>query len=30
VLGLDEAPTDQQVRRIESIPNIFSARLVRL
>jgi D-3-phosphoglycerate dehydrogenase len=30
VLGLDEAPTDEQVRRVESIPNIFSARLVRL
>ncbi|HLZ71558.1 MAG TPA: phosphoglycerate dehydrogenase [Dehalococcoidia bacterium] len=30
VLQLDEAPTEAQIRRIESIPNVFSARLVRL
>ncbi len=29
VLGLDEAPTDEQIRRCERVPNIFSARLVR-
>lgn len=29
VLGLDEAPTEEQIRRCESVPNIFSARLVR-
>jgi len=30
VLGLDEAPSEGQLSRVESIPNIFSARLVRL
>ena len=30
VLGLDEAPTPDQVRAIEQIPQIYSARLVRL
>ena len=30
VLELDEAPTAEQLREIEAIPNIFSARLVRL
>jgi len=29
-LGLDEAPTDEQIRRIEGIPDISSARLIRL
>lgn len=30
VLGLDEAPTPEQLRQIEAIPDIFSARLIRL
>jgi D-3-phosphoglycerate dehydrogenase / 2-oxoglutarate reductase len=30
VLELDEAPTAEQVKEIEAIPNIFSARLVRI
>ncbi len=30
VLQLDEAPSETQIRRVESIPDIFSARLVRL
>jgi D-3-phosphoglycerate dehydrogenase len=30
VLGLDEAPTPEQLQRIKSIPDIYSARLVRL
>ena len=30
VLELDEAPTEAQIKEIEAIPNIFSARLVRL
>lgn len=30
VLELDEAPTEEQIKEIEAIPNIFSARLVRL
>jgi D-3-phosphoglycerate dehydrogenase len=30
VLELDEEPTEEQIREIEAIPNIFSARLVRL
>ncbi len=30
VLQLDEAPSPEQIHRIEAIPNIFSARLVRL
>jgi D-3-phosphoglycerate dehydrogenase len=30
VLELDEAPTAEQVKEIEAIPNIYSARLVRL
>jgi D-3-phosphoglycerate dehydrogenase / 2-oxoglutarate reductase len=30
VLGLDEAPTPEQLHRIEAIPDIYSARLVRL
>ncbi|MHB8577896.1 MAG: phosphoglycerate dehydrogenase [Dehalococcoidia bacterium] len=30
VLGLDECPSDAQLRRIEEIPDIFSARLLRL
>jgi D-3-phosphoglycerate dehydrogenase len=30
VLGLDEAPTAEQLRQIEAIPDIYSARLVRL
>jgi D-3-phosphoglycerate dehydrogenase len=30
VLGLDEAPTPEQLRQIEAIPDIYSARLVRL
>jgi D-3-phosphoglycerate dehydrogenase len=29
VLGLDEAPTEEQIARIERIPDIFGARLVR-
>jgi len=30
VLGLDEAPAPEQLRRIEAIPDIYGARLVRL
>ncbi len=30
VLGLDEAPTEEQLREVEAIPDIYSARLVRL
>jgi D-3-phosphoglycerate dehydrogenase / 2-oxoglutarate reductase len=30
VLGLDEAPTSEQVRKIDAIPDVFRARLVRL
>ena len=30
VLELDEAPTAEQVREIEAIPNIYRARLVRV
>jgi D-3-phosphoglycerate dehydrogenase len=30
VLELDEAPTEEQIKEIEGIPNIYSARLVRL
>jgi hypothetical protein len=30
VLELDETPTAEQIKAIEAIPNIVSARLVRL
>ncbi len=30
VLELDEAPTAEQVKEIEAIPDVYSARLVRL
>jgi D-3-phosphoglycerate dehydrogenase / 2-oxoglutarate reductase len=30
VLGLDEAPTPEQLRKIDAIPDVFRARLVRL
>ena len=30
VIGLDEAPTPEQLRQVEAIPDIYSARLVRL
>lgn len=30
VLGLDEAPTPEQLRQVEGIPDIYSARLLRL
>jgi D-3-phosphoglycerate dehydrogenase len=30
VLGLDEAPAPEQLRKIEAIPDIYGARLVRL
>ena len=30
VLELDEAPTAEQVKELEAIPDIFAARLVRL
>jgi D-3-phosphoglycerate dehydrogenase / 2-oxoglutarate reductase len=30
VIGLDEAPTPAQLRKVEAIPDIYSARLVRL
>lgn len=30
VIGLDEAPTQEQLRRVEAIPDIYSARLIRL
>jgi len=30
VIGLDEAPTSEQLRQVEALPDIYSARLVRL
>ncbi|MGI8551454.1 MAG: phosphoglycerate dehydrogenase [Dehalococcoidia bacterium] len=30
VLGLDEAPSSEQLRTVEMLPNIYAARLVRL
>lgn len=30
VLGLDEAPTPEQLREVESVPDIYGARLIRL
>jgi D-3-phosphoglycerate dehydrogenase len=30
VIGLDEAPAPEQLRQVEAIPDIYSARLVRL
>jgi D-3-phosphoglycerate dehydrogenase len=30
VIGLDEAPTPEQLRQVEAIPDIYSAKLVRL